>query len=286
MEVSLLLSFLIIAIFIGVPTAKGDVNFDLSTATAKTYTKFIEDFRATLPFSHKVYDIPLLYSTISDSRRFILLNLTSYAYETISVAIDVTNVYVVAYRTRDVSYFFKESPPEAYNILFKGTRKITLPYTGNYENLQTAAHKIRENIDLGLPALSSAITTLFYYNAQSAPSALLVLIQTTAEAARFKYIERHVAKYVATNFKPNLAIISLENQWSALSKQIFLAQNQGGKFRNPVDLIKPTGERFQVTNVDSDVVKGNIKLLLNSRASTADENFITTMTLLGESVVN
>ncbi|XP_022959960.1 ribosome-inactivating protein cucurmosin [Cucurbita moschata] len=267
MNKSLALSFLFLTIFLNTRPADANVRFDLSSATSSSYKTFIKNLREALPKDGKVYDIPVLLSTVMDSRRFILIDLVNYDGQSITAAIDVLNVYIVAYSTGTVSYFFQQVPAQAPKLLFKGTQQRTLPYTGNYENLQTAAKKLRENIELGLPALDSAITTLFHYNAEAAASALLVLIQTTSEAARFRYIELQIANNVGTKFKPSQTIISLENNWSALSKQIQIAKNKNGQFETPVILIDPQGNRVQITNVTSNVVTQNIKLLLNIGAT-------------------
>ncbi|KAG6592903.1 hypothetical protein SDJN03_12379, partial [Cucurbita argyrosperma subsp. sororia] len=262
----LVFSLLILTLFLrGAQTVKGDVSFRLSGATTSSYGVFISNLRKALPYEKKLYDIPLLRSDLSGSQRYTLVHLTNYADQTISVAIDVTNVYIMGYRAGNVSYFFNEaSAAEAAKFVFKDAKqKVTLPYSGNYERLQNAAGKIRENIPLGLPALDSAITTLFYYNTNSAASALLVLIQSTAEAARYKFIEQQIGKRVEKLFFPSLAIISLENSWSALSKQIQIASTNNGKFESPVVLINGQNQRVTITNVNTGVVTSNIALLLN-----------------------
>nr|AAB31048.1 trichosanthin [Trichosanthes kirilowii] len=261
----LVLSLLILTLFLTTPAVEGDVSFRLSGATSSSYGVFISNLRKALPNERKLYDIPLLRSSLPGSQRYALVHLTNYADETISVAIDVTSVYIMGYRAGDTSYFFNEaSATEAAKYVFKDAmRKVTLPYSGNYERLQTAAGKIRENIPLGLPALDSAITTLFYYNANSAASALMVLIQSTSEAARYKFIEQQIGKRVDKTFLPSLAIISLENSWSALSKQIQIASTNNGQFETPVVLINAQNQRVTITNVDAGVVTSNIALLLN-----------------------
>lgn len=260
---SIAIFFFIVAIFVGYPTVKGDVSFHLGTATEKSYTSFIGQLRNALPTTGKVCNIPVLPSTASGLQWFTFFSLTNYNDETITVAVNVTNVYIVAYRAGAVSYFFEDTSAEAWNLLFTDTRKVKLPYSGNYDRLQNVVGKQRDFIELGFPALSSAITNMFYYDYKPTAAALLVLIQSTAEAARFKYIEQQISQYINHNFLPDLAIISLENNWGALSKQIQIANSRGnGQFESPIDLITPNGTRVSVTNTSAGVVKGNIKLLL------------------------
>nr|P56626.2 RecName: Full=Type I ribosome-inactivating protein trichoanguina; Short=RIP; AltName: Full=Trichoanguin; AltName: Full=rRNA N-glycosidase; Flags: Precursor [Trichosanthes anguina]AAD02686.1 trichoanguin [Trichosanthes cucumerina] len=274
------LSFFFLAISLGSPTAIGDVSFDLSTATKKSYSSFITQLRDALPTQGTVCGIPLLPSTASGSQWFRFFNLTNYNDETVTVAVNVTNVYIVAYRADAVSYFFEDTPAEAFKLIFAGTKTVKLPYSGNYDKLQSVVGKQRDMIELGIPALSSAITNMVYYDYQSTAAALLVLIQCTAEAARYKYIEQQVSSHISSNFYPNQAVISLENKWGALSKQIQIANRTGhGQFENPVELYNPDGTRFSVTNTSAGVVKGNIKLLLYYKASVGSEYDIPTTIL-------
>ncbi|XP_022156709.1 type I ribosome-inactivating protein trichoanguina-like [Momordica charantia] len=280
---SIALSFFILTIFLGPPTAKGDVSFDLSTATKNSYTSFIRDLRSALPTRGTVCNIPVLPSTASGLQWFRFFSLTNYNYQTITVAVNVTNVYIAAYSTGAVSYFFEDTSAEAFRLLFVGTQKVTLPYSGNYDRLQSIVGKNRDLIELGIPTLSNAITNLFYNNNYKlTATALLVLIQSTAEAARFKYIEQEVSKHVSSNFFPNQAIISLENSWGALSKQIQIANSKGtGQFDKAVELITIDGKRVSVTNTSTGVVKSNIKLLLYYKVNGANDNYIPTILPLG-----
>lgn len=262
-----------VAILLDSPIVKGDTSLDLSTVTKASYTSFITNLRDALPTNGRVCNIPLLPSTASGLNSFAFFNLTNYNYQTITVAVNVTNVYIVAYRAGAKSYFFEDTPTEVVNLLFTGTEKVKLPYTGNYDRLQNVVGKQRDLIELGLPALSSAITNLFYNNNYKlTASALLVLIQSTSESARFKYIEQQVSQAVGGNFFPNSAIISLENNWGALSKQIQVANSTGnGQFETPVELLSPNGTRVSVTNTSFGVVKTNIKLLLFYKVNVAIE---------------
>lgn len=160
--------------------ADSNLSFSLVGATASTYKQFISDLRKALTLnSHTVYNIPVLASTAKGLNRFILLNLTNYQAESITLAIDVVDVYVVAYQAQNKAYFLKNVSKEAHDVLFKGMKHETLPYKGNYGDLERFAGKIsRENIDLGLSELGRAIGNLFHYKAgNSVPRAFIVIIQ-------------------------------------------------------------------------------------------------------------
>nr|P84530.2 RecName: Full=Ribosome-inactivating protein luffaculin 1; AltName: Full=rRNA N-glycosidase [Luffa acutangula]2OQA_A Chain A, Luffaculin 1 [Luffa acutangula]2OQA_B Chain B, Luffaculin 1 [Luffa acutangula] len=241
-----------------------DVSFSLSGSSSTSYSKFIGALRKALPSNGTVYNITLLLSSASGASRYTLMKLSNYDGKAITVAIDVTNVYIMGYLVNSTSYFFNESDAKlASQYVFAGSTIVTLPYSGNYEKLQTAAGKIREKIPLGFPALDSAITTLFHYDSTAAAAAFLVIIQTTAESSRFKYIEGQIIMRISKNGVPSLATISLENEWSALSKQIQLAQTNNGTFKTPVVIMDAGGQRVEIGNVGSKVVTKNIQLLLN-----------------------
>ncbi|XP_022156715.1 type I ribosome-inactivating protein trichoanguina-like [Momordica charantia] len=263
---------LLLAILLGPLSAEGDVSFQLSGANKKSYTNFIKQLRDAVPTTTTVCKIPVLPSTASGPKSFTFVHLTNYADQTVVVAINITNVYIVAYHIDHVSYFFDDASPEAYKVLFEGTDRKTLPYSSNYDKLQSIVGKKRDLIELGLPALSSAITNLVYYEYKSTAAALLVLIQSVAEAARYKYIEQEISTHVDDKFKPDQAIISLENNWGALSKQIQIAAKGNGQFEKPVELINPNNTPFSVTNVSSLVVTSNIKLLLYFKLAAANHD--------------
>nr|1NIO_A Chain A, b-luffin [Luffa aegyptiaca] len=243
-----------------------NVSFSLSGADSKSYSKFITALRKALPSKEKVSNIPLLLPSASGASRYILMQLSNYDAKAITMAIDVTNVYIMGYLVNSTSYFFNESDAKlASQYVFKGSTIVTLPYSGNYERLQNAAGKVREKIPLGFRAFDSAITSLFHYDSTAAAGAFLVIIQTTAEASRFKYIEGQIIKRIPKNEVPSPAALSLENEWSALSKQIQLAQTNNGAFRTPVVIIDNKGQRVEIKDVNSKVVTNNIKLLLNKQ---------------------
>nr|Q9FRX4.1 RecName: Full=Putative ribosome-inactivating protein; AltName: Full=rRNA N-glycosidase; Flags: Precursor [Cucumis ficifolius]BAB19677.1 unnamed protein product [Cucumis ficifolius] len=279
---SVLMCLVILSIFHGVPTAEGDVTvkFSLLGSNHKSYSKFITSMRNALPNAGDIYNIPLLVPSISGSRRYILMQLSNYEGNTITMAVDVTNVYIMGYLVNGTSYFFNETDAQlASKFVFQGTKSITLPYSGNYQKLQSVARKERDSIPLGFMALDSAISTLYYYDSRSAPIAFLVLIQTTAEAARYKYIEKQIIDRISVSKVPDLAAISLENEWSLLSKQIQIAKSNNGQFQTPVKIINDKGILTEVTNVSSLVVTKNIMLLLNKLniASFEDHVISTTM---------
>ncbi|XP_023523582.1 ribosome-inactivating protein bryodin II-like [Cucurbita pepo subsp. pepo] len=248
------------------PSANANLSFSLLGATAQTYKQFINDLRNALTVqSHKVYGIPVLPATAKGLARFILVNLTNYKGESITVAIDTVDVYIVAYQAGNKAYFLKDVSKEAHDVLFKGSKHETLSYKGNYDDLERHAGMIsRENIELGFSELSSSIGNMFHYNAgYSVPRSFIVMIQMLSEASRFKYIETRNCEKVESKFKPDPGYLSLENRWSNLSEQVQKAQKHGGKFERPVQVRSVSNKPIKVTDVNSPVVKGIALLLCN-----------------------
>ncbi|XP_022158192.1 ribosome-inactivating protein bryodin II-like [Momordica charantia] len=268
--------YFVLALCFGALAAEADVSFSMLGATSETYRQFIRNLRSTLTIrSPVVYGIPVLQSTAVGSARFILVHLTNYNTESITVAIDVVNIYVVAYRAGNNAYFLNDASAEANNVLFKGIKHVRLPYKGNYDGLETAAGKIsREKIDLGFSEISSSIGNMFHHNVgTSIARAFIVIIQSVLEAARFKYIEQRVSENVKTKFKPDPAFLSLENRWSDLSEQIQIAQKREGEFARAIELRTVSNKPIIVTNVSSPIVKG-IALLLYYKVRVAIDNII------------
>nr|P98184.1 RecName: Full=Ribosome-inactivating protein bryodin II; AltName: Full=BD2; AltName: Full=rRNA N-glycosidase; Flags: Precursor [Bryonia dioica] len=265
----------VLALYVGAHVTEDvDINFSLIGATGATYKTFIRNLRTKLTVgTPRVYDIPVLRNAAAGLARFQLVTLTNYNGESVTVALDVVNVYVVAYRAGNTAYFLADASTEANNVLFAGINHVRLPYGGNYDGLETAAGRIsRENIELGFSEISSAIGNMFRHNpGTSVPRAFIVIIQTVSEAARFKYIEQRVSENVGTKFKPDPAFLSLQNAWGSLSEQIQIAQTRGGEFARPVELRTVSNTPTFVTNVNSPVVKG-IALLLYFRVNVGTDN--------------
>ncbi|OAY51445.1 ribosome-inactivating protein gelonin [Manihot esculenta] len=231
---------------LGFPT----VSFTTADATPDTYSQFVQALRKELISGAESYSIPLLRqeSKVSNAQRFVLVKLSNAKAST-TLAIDVVNVYLVAYQVEASSYFFNDTSAAAFSDLFEGTTKIRFKFSGGYPDLKNLGAD-RENVDLGLFSLDSAIFSLNKYSSSdhnkiAAP--LLVVIQMVSEASRISHIERKIMTYFYQRFRPLGDVISLENQWSALSSAI--QKSNGGVFQEPVQLQKSDYTFFDVTNV-------------------------------------
>nr|ATY37423.1 ribosome-inactivating protein precursor [Sambucus ebulus] len=205
--------------------------------------------------SDTALDLPVLKPErqVSVENRFVLTRLTNPSGDTVTLAIDVVNLYVVAFRANGTSYFFKDSTKIENDNLFQDTTRKNLTFTGNYISLESQAGTHRESISLGPYPLAQAILSLSRYKSggdtKSLAKALLVVIQMVSEAARFRYIELRIWTSItdANEFTPDPLMLSMENNWSSKSKEIQGA-TPGGTFAQALQLKDQGNNPINVTN--------------------------------------
>ncbi|XP_027338618.1 abrin-a-like [Abrus precatorius] len=228
-----------------------DPKFTTEGASSESYNQFIEVLRDRLR-GGQIHEIPVLRdpTTVQDRNRYVTIELSNSATESIQIGIDLTNAYVVAYQAGSRSYFFRDAPQSAFNNLFNHTEQFTLPFTGAYGDLERTARRSREQITLGLQPLIHTISFLRSErdDNQERAQSMIVIIQMVAEAARFEYISRRVRVSIRTGntFLPDSPMLSLENNWSGLSRGV--QQSVQGTFPNNVVL---TNHRSEPVIVDS-----------------------------------
>ncbi|KAJ0971764.1 hypothetical protein J5N97_019723 [Dioscorea zingiberensis] len=225
--------------------------------TGKDYFQLITLLRDSLSSGSLSNDIPQLREptlSVSDPRRFVLVELTNQEEQTITLAIDVVNVYLVAYQAGDEAFFFGDAPVGAERHLFTtSTTRNTLPFNGSYIDLERQAGNNRDQITLGREELIQAITTLRYSSASSStrtrPRYLIVIIQMISEAARFNPIFWRVRQSIDSgeSFLPDMYMLELETSWGQLSTQV--QQSTGGVFDRPIHLPIATGDSITLSNV-------------------------------------
>ncbi|KAF2321671.1 hypothetical protein P3X46_009895 [Hevea brasiliensis] len=229
------------------PTA----SFSTKDATATSYSTFLSDLRGKLG-SGNSNGIPVLPATVAQDKQYLLVELTNSQNYKVTVALNLINIYVVAYKAGSKAFFFSDAPDKATDYLFKDkdTNQIKLKFTGSYVDLQkNGADRLKTN--LGVLALDDSIFTLNKYdNTQPTKIAgpLVVTIQMVAEAARFTYIERKVLSNFAQRFLPLEDVTSRENKWKSLSTGIQKA-DKNGNFPTPVQLKNSDGSANVVSTV-------------------------------------
>ncbi|XP_021815229.1 ribosome-inactivating protein bryodin II-like [Prunus avium] len=277
-------------------------------STPKTYKILIQYLRLRLtagrPTAHGIPVLPRR-EDVPDERRFILIDLTNYAGDTITVAIDVVTAYVVGYAAGGRSYFLRENArenPPPIHVLFRNTiRMPTLGFDGTYHGLSAVAHdavvqneprhgrghnnppaNIHDNtlmidrIPLGRDQLSNAISLLCFPARDSYQAVgFIVIIQMLSEAARFRSIEFLLAPTMQEGeapITPPPAMRSLESNWSRLSEEIQRAQHRNvRRFNRTVVLCNMSNEHREVNSVDAPLVQG-IAILLYDRDGNRNQN--------------
>ncbi|XP_027334134.1 abrin-d-like [Abrus precatorius] len=223
-------------------TNEDPIKFATEGATKDSYKQFIEALRERLT-GELIHDIPVLRdpATVEERNRYVTVELSNSATESIQIGIDLTNAYVVAYQAGTRAYFLRDAPESASTNLFPDVpvdNRYTLPFNGSYGNLESWSHQTREEVNLGLEALRHAITYLRGGADDNEEKArlMIVIIQMVAEAARFKYISNRVGVSIRTGtaFQPDPGMLSLENNWDNLSGAVQQAEQNA--FRNNVVL--------------------------------------------------
>nr|Q41358.1 RecName: Full=Ribosome-inactivating protein SNAI; AltName: Full=Agglutinin I; Contains: RecName: Full=SNAI-A chain; AltName: Full=rRNA N-glycosidase; Contains: RecName: Full=Linker peptide; Contains: RecName: Full=SNAI-B chain; Contains: RecName: Full=TrSNAI; Flags: Precursor [Sambucus nigra]AAC49158.1 lectin precursor [Sambucus nigra]prf//2206328A NeuAc-gal/GalNAc-binding lectin [Sambucus nigra] len=237
------------------PPVYPSVSFNLTGAD--TYEPFLRALQEKVILgNHTAFDLPVLNpeSQVSDSNRFVLVPLTNPSGDTVTLAIDVVNLYVVAFSSNGKSYFFSGSTAVQRDNLFVDTTQEELNFTGNYTSLERQVGFGRVYIPLGPKSLDQAISSLRTYTLTAGDTkplarGLLVVIQMVSEAARFRYIELRIRTSItdASEFTPDLLMLSMENNWSSMSSEIQQAQ-PGGIFAGVVQLRDERNNSIEVTN--------------------------------------
>nr|ABU95610.1 articulatin precursor [Viscum articulatum] len=212
--------------------------------TGDEYFRLITLLRDYVSSGSLSNDIPLLRQSslpITDAQRFVLVELSNLGGDTITLAIDVTNLYVVAYEAGDQTYFFRDAPDGAEQHLFTGNSRYSLPFTGSYTDLERYAGH-RDQIPLGREELIQAVRALRYPGGSTRAQArsLLVAIQMISEAARFNPIFWRVRQHInrGDTFLPDTYMLELETSWGQQSTQV--QQSTDGVFNTPIRLADVT----------------------------------------------
>ncbi|KAL7234375.1 hypothetical protein ACSBR1_017888 [Camellia fascicularis] len=255
--------------------AYSTISFNVVGATLATYRDFIGELREIVSRGTRtVNGLPVLNpeSGVVVANRFVLVRLSNGV--TVTLAIDVVNLYLVAFSGGDnKSYFFNDRTALQYNNLFTGTQKSNLTFTGNYISLekQTGVRQ-RDQLPLGPTPLANAITSLWYGRSVAEP--LLVVIQMVSEAARFKYIEEQVRKSITgrNTFTPKGLIVTMENEWGSMSKQVQLSRD-GENFINSVQLKDDNYQIFTINDFTTLSRYTMIAILLDQSSATTSSSY-------------
>ncbi|XP_028066688.1 nigrin b-like [Camellia sinensis] len=251
------------------------ISFNVAGATEASYRDFIGALREIVSRgTQTVNGLPVLKTEgeVSNQDRFVLVNLING--NTVTLGIDVVNLYVVAFSgANSKSFFFKDATTVQLKNLFVGTKQTKLGYKSNYDSLeQQKGVKPRDKLPLGPTPLADAITRL--WNGGSVAEPLIVVIQMVSEAARFKRIEEKVRKSITdgNTFTPKGLIVSMENEWGFMSKQVQLSKD-GEKFINSVQLQDNNYQILIINNFTTLSRYTMIAILLNKGSKTTSSSY-------------
>ncbi|XP_073102505.1 abrin-d-like [Elaeis guineensis] len=138
-------------------------RYNLVDATGDNFHEFLERLRDTLAARRDRHAIRVLRDPANaptNIQRYVGVELSTWRVS-ITLAIDITSLYIVAYQAGDWAYFLGDAPESATSNLFRGTRQYTLSFDGNYDSLINAANQTREEIRLGIEELRGAVNYLY-----------------------------------------------------------------------------------------------------------------------------
>ncbi|XP_065867879.1 ribosome-inactivating protein gelonin-like [Euphorbia lathyris] len=219
-----------------------DLTFSVDDPTAETYSKFLKNLRIKLTCEtlHQHHLAVLCTESQAQGQLYSTVVLT-YNSVSVTLALDVVNLNLVGYKSGTKSYFFANTE-DLKDELFQETEQVVMEYSNSYKSLDT-----REAVNLGMSALRSAVEALSNYDESKIKTSLITVIGMVSEAARFKLIENAVASSFSTDIKPSTKIISYEDKWDELSKNIQRATR--GKFPKAVRLKDENDVSIRVTRV-------------------------------------
>ncbi|KAJ6813359.1 hypothetical protein M6B38_143710 [Iris pallida] len=219
------------------------VEFSVIGCNKRTYRAFLESLRTRSSNGTRVHDILLLPAQSGFRQDLLLVKLFDWKDDSITLVLNRTNVYVIAYQAKNRSYLLADTPN---NTELYGNNPHRFSFTGSYIELQRVAGENREKIDLGINELAQAVDTLHYWSPTQSEKvvarSLIVLIQSVSETARFRRIEERVTNNIIDdrtpilyeNFRPGVGVISLETNWETLSTAVQLSSK--GVFLQEVKL--------------------------------------------------
>nr|Q7M1Z2.1 RecName: Full=Ribosome-inactivating protein saporin-9; Short=SAP-9; Short=SO-9; AltName: Full=rRNA N-glycosidase [Saponaria officinalis] len=212
------------------------ITLDLVNPTAGQYSSFVDKIRNNVKDPNLKYggtDIAVIGPPSKD--KFLRINFQS-SRGTVSLGLKRDNLYVVAYLAMDNTnvnrayYFRSEITSAELTALFPeatAANHKALEYTEDYHSIEknaqiTEGDKSRKELGLGINLLSSTMDTVNkkVRVVKNEARFLLIAIQMTAEAVRFRYIQNLVTKNFPNKFNSENKVIKFEVNWKKISTAI------------------------------------------------------------------
>ncbi|KNA09328.1 hypothetical protein SOVF_154610 [Spinacia oleracea] len=206
------------------------IRFNTDKATKDSYMKFIKDlYNALTDRADRDGDIPILPSSLGPNNpgQYVHVELSN-GRRSVTLAIDLSNVYVMGIQAGNTAYFFKDVNKDIYKTVFpgEGIQREALPFTSQYGAMEGAAGvDDRREIPLGISRLGQQIDQVHNGGNRNIARALITMIQMVAEAVRFRNIEQKVVATIQSDsqygeFYPDGLMLEWETSWGALSAAV------------------------------------------------------------------
>ncbi|KAK9732677.1 hypothetical protein RND81_04G014700 [Saponaria officinalis] len=225
-------------------------TLNLASPTASLYSSFLDQIRNNVRDPSLKYggtDIAVIAAPTAD--KFFRINFQS-SRGTVSLGLKRQNLYVVAYLAMDNAnvnraYYFKTeiTPAELTTLFPEATtaNQKALEYTEDYQSIEknaqiTQGDKSRKELGLGIDLLSTSMEAINKKArvVKNEARFLLIAIQMTAEAARFRYIQNLVTKNFPKKFDSENKVIQFQVSWGKISTAIY-ADAKNGVFNKDYD---------------------------------------------------
>ncbi|XP_074285179.1 protein synthesis inhibitor PD-S2-like [Silene latifolia] len=257
------------------------ITFDLNTLSK--YAPFVAEVRDEVKdTTRSYYGLPIIKPPATDiKKKYLYIQIDAKAQGTkpaisVTLQLKTADLYLVAYRDKDDkgkdrAFYFKKMITEGEVFPdVKGIAKELMKFDHDYASIEAAAGKQIKQLVFRLSNLEEAMRNAYGKSTTQGDfkkaQALFVLysIEMTAEAARFKYIEKKTVNEASSDVE----VASLVQKWDKLSGQI--VGSNAGVFQTPIDIQvaeNPT-KYWTVTNVDQ--IKPDIGILSYIKPKIAD----------------
>ncbi|WCJ23349.1 Ribosome-inactivating protein SNAI [Euphorbia peplus] len=232
--------------------------FYMDDPSPADYSKFLDDLRSNLT-SYRIekYNLPVLGArSCVDTQPYLMVDLF-YNEETLTLALDVVDLNLVAFKCGNKSSFFSNTAYLKDQIFIETEIKVELAFTNLFESLGR-----RDSVALGMVVLHNAFTCLtskVYVFESLIKTSLLMVIGVVCEATRFRVIEDAIISAFNASILYTVKMTSYADNWVDLSKNIQQAEDNG-QFCCPVLLQIDCATTMKVTNVGQ--VQGKMGILI------------------------
>lgn len=183
----------------------------------KSYIASIKKLRESL--GEELPNVPGLHAIAPSSDKYTIVRLINDRRDVVDLVLFNENLYVTGFIVAGT--YFRFNDREFNGITIPGTSLVPLNMSSHYSELERVAGTTRRATRVGMYAMNDAVRTLWRHNStavnDNVAKALLTLIVSVAESARFSQI----SSYIGNNFNGNMLLgadlSDLTNSWQYIS---------------------------------------------------------------------